>query len=86
MTILLSWIPEILFYEITGRVSAWWVKVGLVFSFIALSMVWKEIYVLRNYALVFGVMWLAIKLEKSILGADWYQLLRGSKLASCRGW
>ena len=75
LTILLSWFPDILYYEITGNVPIWlgWVKVGLVFTFIALSFLWKEIRALRNYALVIGVLWLLYKMEPWIRGGSWFQ-------------
>ncbi len=75
LTILLSSFPNILFYKLTGNVPIWlgWVKVGLVFTFIALSFLWKEIRVLRNYALLFGVMGLAVKAESWIRRSPWFQ-------------
>ena len=75
LTILLSWFPDILFYELTGNVPIWlvWVKVGLVFTFIALSFLWKEIRVLRNYALVFGVLWLSFLAKSRVGRTSWYQ-------------
>lgn len=77
LTILLSWFPDILYYELTGNVPIWlaWVKVGLVFTFIALSLLWKEIRVLRNYALVFGVLWLSFKVQIWVGRTSWFQSL-----------
>ncbi len=55
--------PRHSFFELAGNVPSWlvWVKVALVISILALSYVWKELRVLRNYALVFEVLWLALK-------------------------
>ena len=50
-------------------------KGGLVFSFIALSFLWKEIRVLRNYALVFGVLWLSFMGLSWVWRTSWYRNL-----------
>jgi len=77
ITILLSWFPDILYYELTGNVPFWlvWGKVGLIFTFIVLSLLWKEIRILRNYALLFGVMWLSFKVFGWISRGSWFQSL-----------
>jgi len=77
LTIILSYFPNILYCELTGNVPIWlgWLKVGLVFTFIALSLLWQEIRVLRNYAWVIGVLWLSFELFFWIVRASWFQSL-----------
>lgn len=87
LTIVLSWIPDIFFHELTGNVPNWlgWMKVGLVLTFIALSFLWKEIRVLRNYALVFGALWLSLKLHSWAYLTSWFQnLLNNATTLSAR--
>ena len=77
LTILLSWFPDILSYELTENVPVWlgWLKVGLVLTFVAVSFLWKEIRVLRNCALVYGVLWLSFKVQSWVGRTSWFQSL-----------
>ena len=77
LTILLSWVPNILYYEFTGNVPSWlvWAKVGLVVTFIALSFLWKDIGGLRKYALVFGVLLLSQEVWFWVRDTSWFQSL-----------
>jgi membrane protease YdiL (CAAX protease family) len=51
ITLLVSFLPDILFKELTGAIPSWlvWAKAGLLAGFIGSTFVWSKLRPLRNY-------------------------------------
>lgn len=66
VTLLVSLLPDILFWELTGSLPAWlyWAKVGVILALLVTSLVWKPIRALW----LFGAVLLAVYLLEGGVG------------------
>lgn len=76
VTLLVSILPEAIFYYTGGPIPAWllWAKVGLLIVLVILSWPWKQIQPLRSYFILLGVLilaWWSISWIRTVLPWQW---------------
>jgi membrane protease YdiL (CAAX protease family) len=74
--VLISDLPDVIFhYATASAVPPWlsWIKVAVLAAFFVLTMLWKKIRPLWQFAVVMAVFLLAIWVTSRIRGAPWWQ-------------
>ncbi len=73
--LIVSDLPEILITLLGGRIPLWtlWAKAGFLAAFLALTLVWKAIRPLWQYAMIFLVLFLSLYLTNQVRNTDWFQ-------------
>ncbi len=73
--LLISSLPDILWNGLTGQVPAWldWGKVGAIALFFGLTLIWKRIRSLWQYACVLLVFYLAYIVSQWVGNTPWWQ-------------
>ncbi len=68
-------LPDILITWLGGTVPAWifWAKTGFLAAFLVLTLVWKALRPLWQYAAVFLTLFLALSLRNLVRYTDWFQ-------------
>jgi membrane protease YdiL (CAAX protease family) len=73
--LIVSDLPDMLITWLGGSVPAWvfWAKTGCLALFLGLTLLWKAIRPLWQYALVLLVLFLALALTSLVRGTAWFQ-------------
>lgn len=73
--LVVSDLPDILIVALGGSVPAWliWAKAGFLAAFLALTLFWKAIHPLWQYAVIFTVLFLSLSLTNLVRLSTWFQ-------------
>lgn len=73
--LVVSDLPDILITTLGGTIPPWmlWAKAGFLVTFLMLTLVWKAIRPLWQYAVVFLVLFLSLSLTDLVRKTDWFQ-------------
>ncbi|MBN1954689.1 MAG: hypothetical protein JW900_06515, partial [Anaerolineae bacterium] len=73
--LVVSDLPDILIASLGGTIPPWliWAKAGFLAAFLVLTLVWKAIRPLWQYAVVFLVLFLSLSLTNLVRNTDWFQ-------------
>jgi len=68
-------LPDILVTTLGGAIPPWmlWAKAGFLAAFLVLTLAWKAIRPLWQYAVIFLVLFLSLSLTDLIRNTDWFQ-------------
>ena len=73
--LVVSDLPDILITKLGGVIPTWifWSKTGFMVAFLVLTLVWKAIRPLWQYATIFLTLFLALSLTDLVHHTDWFQ-------------
>lgn len=73
--LVVSDLPDILITKLGGTIPPWisWAKTGFLFAFFVLTLAWKAIRPLWQYAGIFLTLFLALSLTGLVRYTDWFQ-------------
>ena len=73
--LLVSDLPDILIKSMDGTIPGWllWAKTGFLATFFLLTLAWRAIRALWQYAVIFLLLFLALSVTNLIRHTDWFQ-------------
>lgn len=73
--LVVSDLPDILVTTLGGTIPPWmlWAKAGFLAVFLALTLAWKAVRPLWQYAMIFLVLFLSLSLTDLVRNTDWFQ-------------
>lgn len=73
--LVVSDLPDILITKLGGAIPLWmlWAKAGFLAAFLVLTLAWRAVRPLLQYAVVFLVLFLSLSLTGLVRNTDWFQ-------------